>query len=298
MYISPQLACQVGLNESIFLQQLHRLLLETRSNWISLTYEEWQRYFPFWSISTIRRIVRKLERLGYITSANLNKNKIDQTKSYRINYDYLHEQNIVLNEKITKTISVNQAGKSFHQSNIVLNAQLTEEKPIQQDKELCGSININNATISPIEHVSSQYEQTVKKEEIEEKKNNVFVFFEQNGFGPLSHYIVEKITDWIDNTNEALVLEALKTALEYGSTSWKYAEAVLRDWQAKNYKTVEDIKKAKPKQYCPHRLKRTPIRTEPVPEWLKEYQKQWETPSQPETAIDAAVLKERLRKYG
>jgi hypothetical protein len=164
MRISPQLACQVGLNGSIFLQQLHQLLVEARTDWISPTYEEWQRYFPFWSISTIRRIVRKLERLGYITSANLNKNKIDQTKSYRINYDYLHEQNIVLSEKTTKTTSVNQADKSFHQPNIVLNAQLTEEKSIQQDKQSCGSININNATISPIEHVSGQSEQTIKEE--------------------------------------------------------------------------------------------------------------------------------------
>jgi hypothetical protein len=131
MYISPRLACQIGLNESIFLSQFHRLLLEARTEWITLTYEEWQRYFPFWSISTIRRIIRKLERLGYIASANFNKNKIDQTKSYRINYEELREQNIILNvERHERSVT-----KSFHQQNIVLNSQSTKEKANQQEKQ-------------------------------------------------------------------------------------------------------------------------------------------------------------------
>ncbi|MBB5323291.1 Fe2+ or Zn2+ uptake regulation protein [Anoxybacillus tepidamans] len=99
MYISNQLACQIGLNESIVLCDLHQLLQETGGDRVVLTYEEWQKRLPFWSPSTIRRVVRKLERLGYIESGNFNKNKVDQTKSYRLNNEELQKQHIVLTEE-------------------------------------------------------------------------------------------------------------------------------------------------------------------------------------------------------
>ncbi|MFC3884816.1 hypothetical protein ACFOU2_15620 [Bacillus songklensis] len=96
LIVLPSLAVEVGLNESIFLQQLHYWLQGSPNErdghvWVYNTYEQWQEQFPFWSISTIRRIVAKLETSGYIISSQFNSCKTDQTKWYRIDYSKFRE---------------------------------------------------------------------------------------------------------------------------------------------------------------------------------------------------------------
>ncbi len=98
LVIIRELAIDIGLNESIVLQQIHywlRINKKSKSNmrnghyWVYNTYEEWQKEFPFWSVATIKRIITKLEREGWLISDNFNKLKIDRTKWYRINYEKL-----------------------------------------------------------------------------------------------------------------------------------------------------------------------------------------------------------------
>ncbi|KXH86951.1 conserved phage C-terminal domain-containing protein [Sporosarcina sp. HYO08] len=96
LQVLPSLAVQVGLNEAILLQQLHfRLLISTSvrdgHKWICKTYEEWKNEeCPFWSVDTIKRAIRRLEKSGYILSTDsYNRMKMDKTKWYRINYEKL-----------------------------------------------------------------------------------------------------------------------------------------------------------------------------------------------------------------
>lgn len=106
LIILPQLAVAIGLNESIIVQQLHYWLEKSENvrdgyKWVYNTYGDWQKQFPFWSESTIRRIITKLEKLGIIVSANFNRSKIDKTKWYRIDYNQLAEwtQKILVRQK-------------------------------------------------------------------------------------------------------------------------------------------------------------------------------------------------------
>ncbi len=92
LFVLPSLAAKVGLNEAIIMQQLHYWIgksshkIEGRK-WVYNTYDAWQKQFPFWSVSTIRRVFLKLEEVGYIKTANYNKLKIDKTKWYSIDYE-------------------------------------------------------------------------------------------------------------------------------------------------------------------------------------------------------------------
>lgn len=94
LVILPTLACRIGLNEAIFIQQLHyrcqnngkvydgrRWYYKSITSWISND-------FPFWSRSTMNRTVKTCEDLGIIRSTILNKAGYDKTKSYSINYDH------------------------------------------------------------------------------------------------------------------------------------------------------------------------------------------------------------------
>ncbi|CAM3286666.1 conserved phage C-terminal domain-containing protein [Filibacter tadaridae] len=97
LQVLPSLVMEVGLNEAIVLQQLYFLSListEVRDGhkWVYKTVDEWKNEeFQFWSVDTIKRAIRRLEDSGYIIStASLNRTKMDKTKCYRINYGKLH----------------------------------------------------------------------------------------------------------------------------------------------------------------------------------------------------------------
>lgn len=96
LLVLPTLADEIGLNEAIVLQQIHFWISKGKHfhdgrYWVYNTYEEWQKQFPFWSVSTVRRTFNKLEQLGLIESANYNSMTIDKTKWYTINYEKLNE---------------------------------------------------------------------------------------------------------------------------------------------------------------------------------------------------------------
>ena len=97
---SKRLAVKIGLNEALFMQQLH-YWLERSENirdgyaWVYNTRSQWQEQLPFFSDSTIKRTIKSLKEKGLIIVSSYNKAAFDHTKWYRIDYDRLDE---VLNE--------------------------------------------------------------------------------------------------------------------------------------------------------------------------------------------------------
>ena len=100
LVVIPELAVVVGLNSAIVLQQIHywvRINQRADKNfrdgyyWTYNSYEDWREQFPFWSISTIKRIFMELESDGLIVTGNYNRLPIDRTKWYRLNYEHLSE---------------------------------------------------------------------------------------------------------------------------------------------------------------------------------------------------------------
>lgn len=92
--VLPTLATEIGLNESIVLQQMHYWLKKSNHNydgrhWIYNSFPEWQKHFPFWSVMTIKRAVYSLEKQNLLYVGNYNKAKFDKTKWYSINYEKL-----------------------------------------------------------------------------------------------------------------------------------------------------------------------------------------------------------------
>lgn len=95
LFVLPQFAVKVGLDEAIVLQQLHYLLREEASNgriindkkWIFNTYENWQKnYFPFWGIDKLKKIFISLEKSKLVFSCQ-PEGGISRRKYYRINME-------------------------------------------------------------------------------------------------------------------------------------------------------------------------------------------------------------------
>ena len=97
LQVLPSLACKLGLNEAIFLQQLHYWLenpkigkLVDQGKWIRNTIDQWQENFPFWSDKTIKRVIGSLKEKGLVITRNdLNQLGIDNTNWYTIDYKVL-----------------------------------------------------------------------------------------------------------------------------------------------------------------------------------------------------------------
>lgn len=102
---SPVLAKIIGLNEAVFLNQLHYWKLRSKNErdgfvWVYKTYLEWQHELPFWSNATIRRVISSLEKQDLLVSTSeYNKMGIDKTKWYRINYENLTNITTAQNEQ-------------------------------------------------------------------------------------------------------------------------------------------------------------------------------------------------------
>ena len=94
LVISPLLACRIGLNEAIVLQQICYWIEETQAGveysgrkWVYNTIEQWNEQFPFWSPDTVKRSLTSLKKRGLVDVKQLNKAKHDRTNFYSINYD-------------------------------------------------------------------------------------------------------------------------------------------------------------------------------------------------------------------
>ena len=102
--IQPELACALGLNEAIVLQQVHCWLTSscTENNirdgrrWVYYPMEtqredrsSWKSHFPFLTVRTIRRVFTRLENKGILITGTYNADTRDRTKWYTIDYEKL-----------------------------------------------------------------------------------------------------------------------------------------------------------------------------------------------------------------
>lgn len=92
---SPALAKAHGVAASIFLQKLHYCLQNSEAKkfqgrkFFYHSYENWVETLGYYSISTIKRIVTKLKKLGILIVKKLSSSKWLQTNFYSIDYQQL-----------------------------------------------------------------------------------------------------------------------------------------------------------------------------------------------------------------
>ena len=90
---------------------------------------------------------------------------------------------------------------------------------------------------------SSSSASTTKQQLPSHSYNNVFNFYQENGFGILQPFVVDQIENWIDdfNGNENIVIEALKEAATNNVCKWRYANSILKSWYQDGIKSIDDI---------------------------------------------------------
>lgn len=93
LIVLPSLARELGLEESIILQQLHYLLgsastISQGRTWVYNTFEQWADLLPI-PLARIKRAFNKLKTLGILLIEKLARWKTNRTNYYTIDYDKL-----------------------------------------------------------------------------------------------------------------------------------------------------------------------------------------------------------------
>lgn len=134
--IIPELAAEIGLNESILLRQIAHWIKSSNNLrdgqwWTFQSLQDMRKdAFPYWSISTISRVAKNLVDAGYVERTNrYNKRRNDATFWYALNVEKLATLKsitvVLQNEKgkITNSVKALQNEKSV----------LQNEKPLVPD---------------------------------------------------------------------------------------------------------------------------------------------------------------------
>lgn len=124
--IIPELAVEIGLNESVMLLQIS-FWISTCNNvnegkyWTYQSLRDMQeKAFPYWSVETIRRTIQSLQNKGYILVGNFNERKGDKTQWFALEPDKCSSLKAVIctstetETPVSKrdTLSENETGKS------------------------------------------------------------------------------------------------------------------------------------------------------------------------------------------
>lgn len=96
LVIIPSLATAIGLSEAVVVQQVHYWLERSSHTidgrtWVYNSLPAWREQFPFWSQSTVKRTISRLEKAGILISGQYNRDTRDKTKWYTIDYERLDE---------------------------------------------------------------------------------------------------------------------------------------------------------------------------------------------------------------
>lgn len=114
-------------------------------------------------------------------------------------------------------------------------------------------------------------------------------------FGMSNSFIIESLNHWCNDLSEELVIEALKQSAAANANSFKYTEAIMKNWEKSNVKTLSDVEALKKKRTVNKQANqyKKPTRKESVPDWFDKPIK--ETPV---SAEEQAELNKMIAKFG
>lgn len=112
LQVQPSLAMAIGLNEAIFLQQLHYWLGASKYTrdgrvWVYNTYAEWILQLRYMSERTLGRTIKSLKDQRLVIVEKFEQSKSNQVNYYTIDYDTLS----IIEENISQVIDSIHAAK-------------------------------------------------------------------------------------------------------------------------------------------------------------------------------------------
>ena len=139
----PSLAVKIGLNEALFIQQLHYWVDRSKNiidgrQWVYNTMADWSKQFPFWSQKTLSRTISNLEKQKLVISGNYNQKDYDRTKWYTI--DYLALERLEKEEPETENHEESEPDVSGENDAAVSDQSIGTKCPHEENQGFAGTM--------------------------------------------------------------------------------------------------------------------------------------------------------------
>lgn len=150
LQVQPSLAKAIGLNEAVFLQQLHYWLgvskfVRDEKKWVYNTYDEWLDQFKYMSLSTLKRTIKSLKDQGLLCVEQFDNKRSNQVNYYAINYEVLNkigEENSQAIDSIDE-VKMSQCNGSKWTDGLGQNEPMDKVKmnqsPLGQNEPICNT---------------------------------------------------------------------------------------------------------------------------------------------------------------
>lgn len=180
LQVQPSLAMAIGLNEAIFLQQLHYWMGASRHHhdgkkWVYNTYSDWLLQLKYLSLPTLKRTIKSLKDRGLLSVERFDKLRSNQVNYYAINYDVLAIIEANISQAIDSIDSIDRLKMSQSSSSNCTNA-VAQNEPIHQLKMSQSPLAQNEPMLT------REYQETtqeITQEKVVEKKEKPKFSFEQ-----------------------------------------------------------------------------------------------------------------------
>lgn len=214
MMFHPYVAKALGLNEAIFLQQLHYWLnrkphIVEEKGWVYNPYKSWQEQLCFMSESTIKRTIKNLVDKGIVITANFNKAKFDRTLWYSIDYDKLdgivnHIDTCIMSERDEDDVNLESPLCQF---DTMQDASLTQPIPSNNTSITTSTNNIKYIYVEEEKNDLTQAKKPIVKINFDEYKDE---YNNRCTNLPKVKLLTDKRKDNIRNFNKTFTLEQFK----------------------------------------------------------------------------------------
>jgi hypothetical protein len=175
LLVQQTLAAWIGLNEAIFIQQLHYILTQHDSMGKFADGKKWYRdkardfsvkYFAFWDESIVKRIIANLRADGLLLArSDLNKNPQDRSLWYSINYDALDKIDSPV-ERISNKIGLRKKARQVRtekeQANKSSDYTKVHNATMLDDSTLCNDVPLQNVPLPQVQIVPTPKESLPK----------------------------------------------------------------------------------------------------------------------------------------
>lgn len=209
--LCPELAFEIGLNESILLLQIEFWIRTSTTEehdgkrWTYQSITEIQEFFPFWSTATINRAIQSLIDKQLVIIGNFNKAKYDKTRWFSINH--------------TECAKLNSIRVGGHDTRSTQNDTGSNQNDTRSTQ--------NDTTIPEIttEITTEKAETGTARDE-----KNVFALYEQN-IGMLTPLMADELKEWEKEYPHAWFADAFNEAIQNNVRKPKYIRAILDRWK-------------------------------------------------------------------
>lgn len=209
------------------------------------------------SFQNVRTALKRFEKYGFLTNESTNKNRLITINNWAFYQDNPNQPNKQPNKQLTS----NQQAT---------NKQLTTNNNDKQINNVTNNVVVDEQ-VDPISKVIRTYEQV---------------------FGLANAINIQTIQYWCQDLSPELVIKALEITSSNNARSFKYTEAILRDWEKRGIQTVEDVEALEKQREVQRQEKqKTKIygnrRIEEVPDHFKNPPQETHNPESVESARNA-----------